>query len=239
MGTMPDARAGGGPGLAQEALPRPRLDGPLGRQQLDGDSAVQAQLAGEVHDPHAAVSQVTVTADILPSRNAPSRGAMAGTTPGHGAWGSCTSPASCAWTAESPSSCCRPSGHPSEGAGALPARGPDRRPALASGHRAHLRGTRGLRLRVLRDGVTWTETRWGGGCVSAANASRHRGPAARRGGRALASRARPRRGAPRREARQHPDGPGDRPRAGLRLRDRACRLGRHDRAQCVSGRPSS
>ncbi len=47
----------GGPGLAQEALPRVRLHRPLGGQQLDRDPAVQAQLPGEIHDSHAAAPQ--------------------------------------------------------------------------------------------------------------------------------------------------------------------------------------
>ena len=47
----------GRPGLAQEALPCGRLHRAVGGQQLDGDPAVQAQLAGQVDHPHAAAPQ--------------------------------------------------------------------------------------------------------------------------------------------------------------------------------------
>ena len=50
---------GGGPGFAQETLPRRGLDGSFGRQQLDRHPAVQPQLAGEIHHPHAPAPQAS------------------------------------------------------------------------------------------------------------------------------------------------------------------------------------
>ncbi len=49
----------GGAGFAQEALPCGRLEGLLGRQQLDRDPAVEPQLASEVYDPHPAAPQAS------------------------------------------------------------------------------------------------------------------------------------------------------------------------------------
>src|SRR2546421_4860750 len=57
-----DARVrelGGGPGFAQEALPFGGLEGPLGREQLDRDPAVEPQLASEVYNPHPAAPQAS------------------------------------------------------------------------------------------------------------------------------------------------------------------------------------
>src|SRR2546430_9239569 len=49
----------GGPGFAQEALPFGGLEGPLGREQLDRDPAVEPQLASEVYKPHPAAPQAS------------------------------------------------------------------------------------------------------------------------------------------------------------------------------------
>jgi len=51
---------GGGAGFAQEALAQCRLGSEVGRQQLEGDEAVEADFAGEVDDAHAAAAELVL-----------------------------------------------------------------------------------------------------------------------------------------------------------------------------------
>ena len=48
---------------------RGRLHRPLGGQELDGDPAVEAQLAGQIHDPHAAAPQASFQ-EVAPGEGA-------------------------------------------------------------------------------------------------------------------------------------------------------------------------
>ena len=59
--------------LPQEAVPRGRLAGPLGRQQLDRHAAVEAKLAGQVNNSHATAPQ-TALQHVPPGQRAPEFG---------------------------------------------------------------------------------------------------------------------------------------------------------------------
>ncbi|CAA9478442.1 MAG: Serine/threonine protein kinase, partial [uncultured Solirubrobacterales bacterium] len=104
---------------------------------------------------------------------------------------------------------------------ALPARGRDGGAAVAPAHRPDLRGRRGGRPRLLRDGLHRRRQPRQAAARSRAAAGRRGAPHPGRGLRRAGLRPCARRGAPRHQAGQHPPRQRRGPRAGDRLRHRA------------------